>query len=284
MFLNFTPKNNRQELQLLKSAIEKHDLSVDLSKYDENFIVKSVQHRMQETFCKAFDQYFMLIAKSLAETNRFIDSLQISYSEFFRNPLTYSVLEKIVLPMLIQKHNDSKTSEVRIWSSACANGQEPYSLAILMEEIISHRQEKSKYRIFATDQSQLQVNAAQKGKYSTEDLNNLTLKRISSFFDRQGNNYQVKPELKKNMEFSVFDLFDEQYSSPPASIFGGFDLVLCANLLFYYKSAERKKIIEKVDNSMADSGFLITGETEREILIRYGYKEVYVHSGIFVKR
>jgi chemotaxis protein methyltransferase CheR len=284
MFLNFTLQNNRQELQLLKSAIEKHGISVDLSKYDESFVVKSVQHRMDETICNALGEYFELIAKSLDETNRFVESLQISYSEFFRNPLTYSTLEKIVLPKLLQKHNDGKPSEVRIWSSACAKGQEPYSIAILMEEIMCHRQEKSKYRIFATDQSQIQVNAAQEGKYSSEDLNNLTIKRISGFFERDGKNYLVKPELKKNIDFSVFDLFDEQYSCPPKSIFGGFDLVLCANLLFYYKSAEREKIIEKVGNSMVDNGFLITGETERDILIRYGFKEVYAHSGIFVKR
>ena len=283
MFSTFNLKNIRHELVLLESAIEKHGPKVELSKYDETFIAKSVQHRMRETFCKAFDEYFTLIGKSLDETKRFIESLQISYSEFFRNPLTYSVLEKIVLPMLIQKYTDNKTGGVRIWSSACAKGQEPYSLAFLMEEILRHRHEKCQYRIFATDQNQMHVNIAQAGKYSPEDMNNLTLRRISSFFDKQAAVYEVKPELKKNIDFSVFDLLDEQFSSPPASIFGGFDLVLCANLLFYYKNAERKKIIEKAGNSLSDNGFLVTGETEREILVRYGFKEVYAHSGIFKK-
>jgi chemotaxis methyl-accepting protein methylase len=283
MFLNFSLQNNRQELLLLKTAIEKHGISVDLLKYDESFVVKSVRHRMDETICKALDEYFELIAKSLDETNRFIESLQISYSEFFRNPLTFSVLEKIILPTLIQKRKN-ETSELRIWSSACAKGQEPYSVAILMEEILRHRQEKPKYRIFATDQSQVQINAAQLGEYSTDELNNLTLDRVSHFFDRQGNYHFIKPELKKNIDFSVFDLFDKQFSSPPSSIFGGFDIVFCANLLFYYKNAERKKIIEKVGNSLVDSGFLVTGETEREILVTHGFKEVYAHSGIFEKR
>ena len=283
MFLNFSLQNNRQELLLLKTAIEKHGISVDLLKYDESFVVKSVRHRMDETICKALDEYFELIAKSLDETNRFIESLQISYSEFFRNPLTFSVLEKIILPTLIQKRKN-ETSELRIWSSACAKGQEPYSLAIIMEEILRLRHEKPKYRIFATDQSQVQINAAQLGEYSSGELNNLTLDRVSHFFDTLGNNHFIKAELKRNIDFSVFDLFDKKFSSPPSSIFGGFDIVFCANLLFYYKNAERKKIIEKVGNSLVDNGFLVTGETEREILVTHGFKEVYAHSGIFVKR
>ena len=181
----------------------------------------------------------------------------------------------------MQKQKDSNKSEVRIWSCACAAGQEPYSLAILMEEIKERRQEALKYRIFATDQSQLQVHEAHEGKYMASDLDNVTLKRVSRWFDKHGNTYMVKKELKNNIDFSVFDLFNEQYSSPPASIFGDFDLVVCANLLFYYKNEEREKIIEKVSNGLHKDGFLITGETEREILIRFGYKEVYPQSGVF---
>ena len=272
---------NRQELLLLKSAIAMHGSHVDISRYDETFFVKTLHRRMKETLCQAFGDYFLLIDKSLDEASRFIESFQISYSEFFRNLLTYSVLERIVLPLIVQKQKDSNKSEVRIWSCACAAGQEPYSLAILMEEIQERRQEALKYRIFATDQSQLQVHEAHEGKYMASDLDNVTLKRVSRWFDKHGNTYMVKKELKNNIDFSVFDLFNEQYSSPPASIFGDFDLVVCANLLFYYKNEEREKIIEKVSNGLHKDGFLITGETEREILIRFGYKEVYPQSGVF---
>ena len=272
---------NRQELLLLKSAIAMHGSHVDISRYDETFFVKTLHRRMKETLCQAFGDYFLLIDKSLDEASRFIESFQISYSEFFRNLLTYSVLERIVLPLIVQKQKDSNKSEVRIWSCACAAGQEPYSLAILMEEIKERRQEALKYRIFTTDQSQLQVHEAHEGKYMASDLDNVTLKRVSRWFDKHGNTYMVKKELKNNIDFSVFDLFNEQYSSPPASIFGDFDLVVCANLLFYYKNEEREKIIEKVSNGLHKDGFLITGETEREILIRFGYKEVYPQSGVF---
>ncbi|MFT3752653.1 MAG: CheR family methyltransferase [Paludibacter sp.] len=89
--------------------------------------------------------------------------------------------------------------------------------------------------------------------------------------------------MKKNIDFSVFDLFDTNFSCPPASIFGNFDFVFCANLLFYYSAECRAGIIEKVNNSLADNGLLVTSETEREMLIQAGFKEVYPQSAIFMK-
>lgn len=238
---------------------------------------------MVDTRCCIFDEYFKLIEISLEEATLFVNSLQISYSEFFRNPLTYSVLERIVLPSMLQRQKEGKRNELRIWSAACAAGQEPYSLAILLGEISKHTNIKRNYRIFATDQSELQVNEAQQGKYLAADLNNVTLKRVNDWFDKKGDTYVVKQKLKNNIDFSVFDLFDQKFSSPPASIFGEFDLVVCANLLFYYKNEDRKKIIAKAGSCLAKGGYLVTGEVERDILIKYDYKEVFMQSGVFRK-
>ena len=174
-----------------------------------------------------------------------------------------------------------RRKELRIWSAASAGGQEAYSLAILLEELKNSDSEKFNYRIFATDQDETQVNEARKGEYPAAALNNLSLKRANQWFIKHGETYTVKPGLKENMEFSVFDLFSENLSSPPGSIFGDFDLVFCANLLFYYKDKYRKTILDKAGNCMADGGFLVVGEAEREILINYGYREVFPQSGVF---
>ncbi|MEI8047293.1 MAG: CheR family methyltransferase [Bacteroidota bacterium] len=282
-----SPKSNnyptRQQILRLKSVVDGQVPFTDISRYDVAFLVKSLQRRMADTRCCIFDEYFKLIEISLEEANLFVNSLQISYSEFFRNPLTYSVLERIVLPSMLQRQKEGKRNELRIWSAACAAGQEPYSLAILLEEISKHANRKRNYRIFATDQSELQVNEAQQGKYLAADLNNVTLKRVNNWFDKKGDTYVVKQKLKNNIDFSVFDLFDQKFSSPPASIFGEFDLVVCANLLFYYKNEDREKIIAKAGNCLAKDGYLVTGEVERDVLIKYDYKEVFMQSGIFRK-
>jgi len=76
-------------------------------------------------------------------------------------------------------------------------------------------------------------------------------------------------------------LLNEKYSCPPTSIFGDFDLIVCANILFYYTPEIQKKIIKKTKNCLSDTGYLITGETERDLFIQSGFHEVYPQSAIF---
>jgi len=257
--------------------------SIDVSSYDIGFLENSIQKRMIETESLSKEDYYFFLTKNNKERLQFLDSLQNSYSEFFRNSLSFSVLERIILPSLLLRTKENKRKEIRIWSAACADGQEAYSLAILLEELKNGDSEKYKYRIFATDQSELQLASAIKGQYKKPALNNMTLKRINSCFIKQNATYSIKPELKANIDFSEFDLFNKEFSSPPVSIFGDFDLVICANLLFYYKPEFRQIILEKTINSLAIGGFLMTGEAEREILMNNNCHEVYPQSAIFQK-
>lgn len=252
---------------------------IDISRYDATFLSNSIEKKMQETHCSSMQKYLKLLENNPKEANDFIDSIQVCYSKFFRNPLTFSVLEKIILPSLLAK---SKKNEVRIWSAACAAGQETYSLAMLFNEYSND--ENINFRIFATDQSEKQIEIAKKGEYPLSSLDSISVKRLNEWFTKKGNVYSIKPQLKEKNEFSTFDLFSEQFCSPPTSIFGDFDIVFCANLLFYYKQEYREIIINKVNNSLADNGFLITSETEREILIHAGFQEVYPLSAIFRKK
>jgi len=112
----------------------------------------------------------------------------------------------------------------------------------------------------------------------------LTLKRKNEWFTKKGDASVVKNQIKEKVDFSVFDLLNDQSNCPPASIFGDFDIIFCANILFYFKREFRNKILEKLSYSLAKGGLLITGETEREILIQQNYKEVYPQSAIFCKK
>jgi len=254
---------------------------IDLSQYEDVFLIKSVQKRMKETFCQSEEAYYSYLQQSTLEGEIFVKSLQISYTEFFRNTLTFSVLEKILIPSIVLRKANSNRNEIRIWSAACAGGQETYSLAMLFNEYSTCHGEKINFRIFATDQSKTQIQEALLGEYPEQALNNLNLKRVNRWFVRQGDLFFIKPELKEHIDFSAFDLLSEQFSCPPTSIFGDFDVIVCANLLFYYKPEYQQKIIQKACHCLSPKGYLITGETEREILIKSGLHEVYPQTGIF---
>jgi len=256
---------------------------IDVLKYDESFLSKTIQKRISETRCSSEDEYSILLKQNDKEEKLLLESLQINYSEFFRESLAFAILERIIFPALIQNKKKNKHREIRIWSSACAAGQEAYSIAILLEELLKGNEEKFTYRIFATDQSELKLEQARKGQYSSSDLNKITLQRLDRWFTKKGESYIIKPELKNHIDFSQFDLLNEQLSSPPASIFGGFDLVVSANLLFYYKNEYRQIILRKISNCLTAEGFLMTGEAEREILMNFNYHEVFPKSAIFQK-
>ena len=256
---------------------------IDVSKYEEEFLKKSLLKRITETHCDSEEAYISFLEKNASEGVLLLDSLQISYSTFFRNSLTFAVLERIILPMLIQKKSNNKKKEIRIWSTACAAGQESYSLAMLMEELKKSCRDEITYRIFATDQSETLINEAIKGEYSTAALNNLSMIRVNEWFKIKGESCTIKPALKKHIDFSVFNLFNAQLSCPPVSIFGDFDLIICANLLFYYKPEFRKIILDKITNCLAIGGYMMTGEAEREIFMKYNYNEVFSQSAIFEK-
>lgn len=266
---------------IYQMLVQKH--GVDVSRYESAFIEKSIEKRMSEAHCSTGDAYCLLLKQNPDESERLVESFTVSYSEFFRNSLTFSVLEKIILPALIMNKKVLKSKELRVWSSACAAGQEIYSMAILLNESLSGVGDQINFRIFATDFCPEQIQLAQNGVYSEPALNNVSLYRLNQWFNKQGNLYEIHDVLKKNIDFSVFDLFDANFSCPPTSIFGNFDIVFCANLLFYYSVECRMSIIEKVNNALSDNGLLVTSETEREILIQAGFKEVYPQSSIFMK-
>ncbi|RPH32085.1 MAG: hypothetical protein EHM93_10915 [Bacteroidales bacterium] len=257
---------------------------IDITRFDAKFIEKAFQKCFVETLCNSDEEYLQHLRMNDDEVKKFLSSLHIGYSEFFRNSLTFSVLERIILPSIVLQKKSSKRKEIRIWSAACAAGQEAYSLAMLLEELKKGNDEKISYRIFATDQNQLSVNKAENGKYPIESLNNLSMKRVKEWFTKHDDAYSIKPLLKENINFSRFDLFSHELSSPPESIFGDFDLVFCANLLFYYKPKYRDAILQKTNCSLANEGFLVVGEAERDILLKHGYFEVSPQSGVFNKR
>jgi len=256
---------------------------IDISGFDATFVEKTIDRRRVLFKDDSLSDYFNFLVTSTEEVGQLIGSLHISYSEFFRNPLTFAYLEQLILPQLSGRKREGLPSGVRIWSAACASGQEAYSIAMLMDELNQNRGAEIKYQIFATDNNQDEITRAREGLFNIASINKVSLKRVQNYFTKQEDYYLFSSRLKKSVDFSVFDLLSARQTSPSPSIFGNFDLVFCCNVLFYYEPASRLKILEKVGNTMSPDAFLVTGETERDILLKNGFSEVFPHSAIFQK-
>lgn len=269
------------ELEKITSfLLSKH--GVDISVYDESFLKNSIEKRLNLSNCIDLDKYYDYLINSKLESESLLESFNISFSEFFRNPVTFAYLEQHILPTLIAKKQKNGEKEIRIWSAACAAGQEAYSAAILCDELLDRNMDIS-FRIFATDINPSELEKGKLGIYSPAVVSKVSLKRIQTYFTQKGDSYAIDPLLKQKIDFSVFDLLNETNGAPSASIFGNFDLVFCCNLLFYYKAEIRKRILAKTGACLSKGAYLITGESEREIIKGHFYQEVFTASAIFQK-
>jgi len=253
---------------------------IDGSAYEDSFFNKTLEGRMSARGIP-WDAYESILRTDREEAVSFADSLRVGYSEFFRNPLTFACLEAIILPAIIEKKKKSTDYGLRLWSAACAGGQEAYSAAMLCDELLSNNTTPMTYRVFGTDVDSLALQAAQAGVYATESLGKLSLRRSMTYFTRVSDSYSVVPRLREAVDFSLFDLVAEQGMCPPISIFGSFDLIFCCNMLFYYKPAYQRRIVEKLAACLAPGSYLVTGEAERELIARYRFREVFPGSAIF---
>jgi len=256
----------------------------DISPYDDGFVQKAVARRLAATGVASSAAYADYLAQCGAEAETLARSLNITHSEFFRNALTFAVLEQIVLPSLTLAKEAAGGAEIRIWSAGCAAGQEPYSLAMLTDSLRAHRRPGAPFRIFATDRSELALASARGGVYDEAAVQNVTHKMLCTYFTKLGESYRVVDVIRDRVDYSVHDLLDQRLACPPSSIYGDFDLVFCGNLLFYYRPEIRHVILAKLHRSLSPSGYLVTGEVEREFVMQHeGFRNVVAPSPVFQK-
>lgn len=207
--------------------------------------------------------YIRFLEDHPEELTRLIDLLTVNVSHFFRNPLTYEMLAKQVLPeLLIQKSNESSPS-LRIWSAGCASGEEPYSIAILIQELLRKEEMAMDVRIFATDINQSVLKSARKGRFTEFQLYNVTLGILNRYFNWIKGDYYLDQQIKEMVSFSHYDIIDPKTYVPPESVFGNFDIVLCRNVLIYFQNDRQAIIFNKLFRSLSSHGYLVLGEAER---------------------
>ncbi|MDP4126229.1 MAG: protein-glutamate O-methyltransferase CheR [Bacillota bacterium] len=236
----------------------------DISVYDQSFLLKSLEKRLIATGVNTAELYCSCLEENTLEADTFFNSLTITFSQFFRDPLTFTLLEQLILPGLIRLKADEK--EIRIWSAGCSSGQEAYSLAMLLSDLAETGGKEINFRIFATDISQEAIAAGRAGVYDQNAVLNVKLKYLDKYFTKNGTTYTIVPQLRQCISFSTYNLLDLSTANPPESIYGDFDIVMCSNLLFYYKLEMQKVIIKKMLHAMSATGHLVTGEAEKTLI------------------
>ncbi|TAN59466.1 protein-glutamate O-methyltransferase CheR [bacterium] len=228
---------------------------VDLSSYRQSFLARRVRIRLSATKVKSCLEYTRLIEKKPEEFNLFLNELSINVTEFFRDPDVYSAFGNIVLSDIIRRKEASGARSLRVWSSACATGEEPYSIAILVAEALKDKPDFTA-KILASDVDAQALEAAAKGEYEAKFLQKIDPEILKKFFIPLGPaRYRVREDIRKMVRFQAHNLFSE----PP---FKYLDIIFCRNVLIYLNRAQAKELFIGFNRALSPGGYLVLGKVE----------------------
>lgn len=183
-------------------------------------------------------------------------------TQFFRDKNVFNYLETILLPELLK--NDKET--LKIWSLACSYGQEPYSLAFMIDKLNT---KGKKVEILATDIADRVLEKASEGRFSQLEVQRgLPITMLTKYFQKGEDNFWfVVDEIKSKVKFQKFNLLDM------SGVFGKFDLILCRNVLIYQNSDRKKEILQNLCEYMHKDSHLLLGASESLIGIDINLKQ-----------
>jgi chemotaxis protein methyltransferase CheR len=185
---------------------------------------------------------------------RVVDAVSTNETFFFRDRKYFDLVKFKLLPELF---GDNLARPLTIWSAASSTGQEAYSLAMVLKELLFDLGQ-CRVRILGTDVSEAVVNAANKGDFTAFDLQRgLVEPEVAKYFVKVGDRFRIRDELRSICRFQTDNLLGTQPPFP-----GRAEIVLLRNVLIYFSEADRQRVLERILKIMAPDGFLIVGAAE----------------------
>lgn len=235
---------------------------IDLSRYRQAMLERRFEGRMAKLGIRSPEEYLRRLDADPDEFDALLQVFSINVSSFFRDSMVWEVLDRTVLPEIIERQRKTRAHEIRIWSAGCAGGEEPYSLAILFHQALKNELDAWRIHIFATDLSESSLKSAAHGVYSRDKLENTKLGIVDEYFTPAGSGFEVQPMIRRMVWFSREDLTSTDRVAPVNSVYGTFDLVLCRNVLIYFNRDLQHQVIDKLARSLGHDGWLVLGSAE----------------------
>jgi len=245
-------------LDLLLEKVHR-DRGYDFHGYKRGMVMRRLERRLHATGSRTYLDYIQFLDTHPEEYQKLAEYLTIKVSGFFRNPHAFQQVAGLVLPELVSYKKSRGERSLRFWSTACAQGEEPYSIAILLAEFLRHRRRDFDISIYATDISRQALSEAQAGIYSLEDIEHLPDNILENYFARN-EDYEVRSDIRRMVSFSCLDL-TSTIQQPILEL----DCIFCCNVLIYLQKHLQEKVLGMLYDSLATPGYLVLGEMETPI-------------------
>ena len=229
----------------------------DFREYRRGTVTRRLARRLYANGLETYRQYMELMDRNPAEMEELAEEITIKSSCFFRTRYAFSRLAGTVLPQLIAGKTTRGERSLRFWSAACACGEEPYSIAITLSRFLGEQRDRFDTRIYASDISKRALSTAARGIYIPGDLTEVPGDITGSYFNHHDGKYEIAPEIRKMVDFSVFDLTSGS-PAPCAAV----DCIFCCNVLIYMQKIRQGAVLERLCGLLVTDGYLVLGEVE----------------------
>ncbi|MEM8985483.1 MAG: CheR family methyltransferase [Pseudomonadota bacterium] len=204
---------------------------------------------------------------------KIIDAMTTNETFFFRDKTPFTLMEEVVLPQLVEKRGSN--ARVRMWTAAASSGQELYSIAMLMREM-QPKLQGMKAELIGTDLSKEIIEKAKAGLYTQFEVQRgLPVKLLVKNFQKEGEMWRLKPEIRAAGEFKILNLLSDFRTLRT------FDVIFCRNVLIYFDPPTKRDILERIARQLAPDGYLFLGASETVMGITDVFRPVKDCRGLY---
>jgi len=270
------------EFNTLKELVLK-TLGIRLSDSKKVLVISRFSSKLRELKINTFQEYISYLnkcAEPAREMEDLINRITTNETSFFREFKHFEYMTEVLLPHIQnEKKTLSDSKEMRIWSSACSSGEEPYSIAMTMSEYNEHNP-TIKFKILATDVNTEVLEEAYHGIYDEKNLGkHVHANKYYKYFDRlSGGKIKVKDNIKSKISFRKLNLMDQRYP-----IKEQMDLIFCRNVMIYFSEEMKSHVLKMFHNYLKDTGTLFVGHSENLFMYKdiYKFQQNTIYSKVF---
>ncbi len=225
---------------------------IHFSESNRTILESRLKERLRIAKIDTVGDYYRFVRSDSEELKVLLDAVTTNLTRFYRNTAHWETFEKFVVPDLVERKKKSGNRRVKVWSAGCSTGEEPYTIAMELLELLPKDFEAE---IVASDLSLKSVLTAQQGFYTENRIAGIPESHLAKYFDRREGGYQVKDFVKKLIKFDYHNLKNDSGQR-------NLDVIFCRNVLIYFDEAAQKAVINRFWEAMAPQSYLFIGHSE----------------------
>jgi chemotaxis protein methyltransferase CheR len=229
---------------------------------NKKYLLESrLQKRMNFLGIESYEKYLDYVkfgTNKISEQKYLFEVITINETFFFRNQPQLDVLVSTVIPEILANPLKINKNKIRIWSAASSSGEEAYSVAIILKELIKPKYPNLQFEIVGTDINFAVVDTAKKAVYRDYSVRNTPPYYLKKYFKYENGEYILSEDVKQNVSFKILNLYDDVSMRTMLS----FDVIFCANVLIYFDVRSKIKVVSHLYNALNKGGYLFIGYSE----------------------